>query len=253
MRKTLLKENRFSKYLIYALGEIILVVIGILLALQINNWNEERIFRKGNLVYLEKLQGELDLNLERLDFLHHGMNDGNVVAFDACIERCDSALSLISGDINNEGVVWLLEHNGFNSSVFNLQHSVYDELVSNGRLNSLGSDELVKEVQNYYRVITQEQFYINRRNSQVFKLWEECKYGFKMLQVDYQTQGLAAVQECAWIHDPQSTDFLDLKAALFETHRIMSRNRDRLVLQVEGTNALKASIPSFTSTLDSDS
>lgn len=42
IRKKLLAENKFSKYLLYALGEIILVVIGILIALQINNWNESR-------------------------------------------------------------------------------------------------------------------------------------------------------------------------------------------------------------------
>jgi hypothetical protein len=41
-RQKLLIENKFSKYLIYAIGEIILVVIGILIALSINNWNEER-------------------------------------------------------------------------------------------------------------------------------------------------------------------------------------------------------------------
>ena len=42
IRQTLIHENRFSKYLLYALGEIMLVVIGILIALQINNWNEDR-------------------------------------------------------------------------------------------------------------------------------------------------------------------------------------------------------------------
>ncbi len=38
----MLTENKFSKYLLYAIGEIILVVIGILIALSINNWNEQR-------------------------------------------------------------------------------------------------------------------------------------------------------------------------------------------------------------------
>lgn len=38
----MLVENKFSKYLLYAVGEIVLVVIGILIALQINNWNEDR-------------------------------------------------------------------------------------------------------------------------------------------------------------------------------------------------------------------
>ncbi|MGD1948015.1 MAG: DUF6090 family protein [Croceivirga sp.] len=42
IRQKLLSENRFSKYLLYAIGEIILVVIEILIALQINNWNDNR-------------------------------------------------------------------------------------------------------------------------------------------------------------------------------------------------------------------
>lgn len=42
IRQKLLTENKFSKYLLYAIGEIVLVVIGILIALQINNWNELR-------------------------------------------------------------------------------------------------------------------------------------------------------------------------------------------------------------------
>lgn len=42
IRQKLISKNKFSKYLLYAIGEIILVVIGILIALQINNWNEDR-------------------------------------------------------------------------------------------------------------------------------------------------------------------------------------------------------------------
>lgn len=42
IRQQLLNENKTSKYLKYAIGEIVLVMIGILLALQVNNWNNER-------------------------------------------------------------------------------------------------------------------------------------------------------------------------------------------------------------------
>jgi hypothetical protein len=42
IRQRLLIDNKFSKYLLYAIGEILLVVIGILIALQVNNWNEHR-------------------------------------------------------------------------------------------------------------------------------------------------------------------------------------------------------------------
>ena len=53
IRQQLLAENRLGKYLIYALGEIVLVVIGILIALQINNWNEAK---KTTLVETEMLK-----------------------------------------------------------------------------------------------------------------------------------------------------------------------------------------------------
>ncbi|MGB5316110.1 MAG: DUF6090 family protein [Robiginitalea sp.] len=43
IRQRLLTENNFNRYLVYAIGEIILVVIGILIALQINNWNQNRL------------------------------------------------------------------------------------------------------------------------------------------------------------------------------------------------------------------
>ena len=42
IRKDLMEKNKTSRYIKYAIGEIILVVIGILIALQINNWNENR-------------------------------------------------------------------------------------------------------------------------------------------------------------------------------------------------------------------
>ena len=75
IRKRLLTENKFSKYLIYAIGEIVLVVIGILIALQINNWNTQQNEIKnlrGDLTYLiEDLRKDkkqlLQLKQERLE------------------------------------------------------------------------------------------------------------------------------------------------------------------------------------------
>jgi len=60
IRQKLLQENRVSKYLIYAIGEIVLVIIGILIALQVNNWNEQRKERKYELTMLEEVQKELN-------------------------------------------------------------------------------------------------------------------------------------------------------------------------------------------------
>jgi Family of unknown function (DUF6090) len=62
IRQNMIKENRASKYLLYAFGEIVLVVIGILIALSINNWNENRkeeVILKSNLsTILEILEND---------------------------------------------------------------------------------------------------------------------------------------------------------------------------------------------------
>jgi uncharacterized membrane protein YgaE (UPF0421/DUF939 family) len=59
IRQRLLSENKFSKYLIYAIGEIVLVVIGILIALSINNWNQQRLLEKQSQQVLINLREEI--------------------------------------------------------------------------------------------------------------------------------------------------------------------------------------------------
>lgn len=67
IRHKMLKENRLSKYIVYAIGEIILVVIGILIALSINNKNEIRKQRDLELHYLSNIKTDLILNIKHLD------------------------------------------------------------------------------------------------------------------------------------------------------------------------------------------
>ena len=66
----LLTENRFIKYLIYAIGEIILVVIGILIALYFNNQNEKRKDLTNEIEMLVNLNRDLDKNLEELSWTY---------------------------------------------------------------------------------------------------------------------------------------------------------------------------------------
>lgn len=67
IRQQLLSQNKFSKYMIYAIGEIILVVIGILIALKVNNWNEKQNNLKYEQSILKELKKELGNNLKQLE------------------------------------------------------------------------------------------------------------------------------------------------------------------------------------------
>lgn len=66
-RQKLLLENKTSKYFKYAIGEIILVVIGILIALQINNWNEGKKERKKEQAFLKEINLDFKSNKSQLD------------------------------------------------------------------------------------------------------------------------------------------------------------------------------------------
>ena len=67
IRQKLLTENKFSKYLLYAIGEIILVVIGILIALQINNWNEKKKEAEKERAFLKEINLDFKSNKAQLD------------------------------------------------------------------------------------------------------------------------------------------------------------------------------------------
>ncbi len=89
LRQHLLAENRVSRYLIYAVGEILLVVIGILIALQIDNWNEWRKERTKEQEVLSELKENLQRNIEDL----------NNVAEQA--RRFNSSRNIISSTLEN--------------------------------------------------------------------------------------------------------------------------------------------------------
>jgi len=69
IRQQLVKENKTTKYLLYAIGEIILVVIGILIALQINTWNQNRINANEELEILNSLKA--GLKKDQADILYN--------------------------------------------------------------------------------------------------------------------------------------------------------------------------------------
>ncbi len=92
IRQQLLTENKFSKYLIYAVGEILLVVIGILIALQINNWNQYQKERKTEVKVLKEVVENLEANILRLQSMIERCNTDNQSA-DISISILDKNLA----------------------------------------------------------------------------------------------------------------------------------------------------------------
>ena len=137
VRKNLLSQNRFTKYLLYAIGEIILVVIGILIALQINNWNEQKNQKQKLNSYLIALKGELEENLTRLDLAaNRSKNDLLRTVNTIKITNSDSAKYFTSKDIyelkKDESPIFKVE----------LSSAVYKDLINSGVLKDLKDRDL---------------------------------------------------------------------------------------------------------------
>lgn len=88
IRRQLLTENRFSKYLIYAIGEIVLVVIGILIALQVNVMNNNRSLERTKQIYYKQILGDLERDISFIKYVTVGL-DSTKVLYDSFFKSLD--------------------------------------------------------------------------------------------------------------------------------------------------------------------
>ncbi len=134
IRQKLLVENKLSLYLIYAIGEIVLVVIGILIALQINNWNEERKANISENKALIALKNEFDKNIERFRFIIKERDSGQVVLRSYFDIIANDTISIEKKAQANKGAYF-----GGN---WGAQNTVLIGLVNSGAIDNIKNDSL---------------------------------------------------------------------------------------------------------------
>lgn len=163
IRQKLLNENRFSKYLIYALGEIILVVIGIVIALQINNWNEEQKTKKLEQQLLVSLLEEFEANL---DLLHQtmAMCDSITSKTIELGEFTGPSLPIVDELVLSKILIGVFKY----ESKFIPNQGVLNEIMNSGRLSVISDAELRKEISTWQSelvsVQNQEAYVLQRRD-----------------------------------------------------------------------------------------
>ena len=127
-----MEKNKSGKYFKYAIGEILLVVIGILIALQINNWNENQKKTLLENQYLIRLKEEAKWNIRQIE-----ENKQEHL-------QTSKELNVVINNLENNSL------DTFKSSIYRpnyihpwlLKTDTYDELVSTGTLNNITDLEL---------------------------------------------------------------------------------------------------------------
>ncbi len=155
IRYKLLTENRFTRYLFYALGEIFLVVIGILIALNVNNRNLQRMETKKEEGLIEKLSTQTSVNLKKIE--------EEIKFYNYVQTKSDSILSVFKSknfNITQEDVTALLQALTFDYHL-NLDMTTLNEASENGNLSLIRNSELREAI---YDFENQNTLFIQREN-----------------------------------------------------------------------------------------
>jgi len=228
IRQKLLSENKFNKYLIYAIGEIILVVIGILIALQVNNWNTHRNKREQVAHYSKLLIEDISNDIKMI----------KVSQFQAMksFKRIDSLKSYLSStnikDLSNTDLFVLTHDIMYKPFVWN--RSTLNEMKSSEIMQYFQNDSLKNKLIKYesFTYHLDEDFKHDLSNSQ--KAEEKIAEILNLNNI-YFSEMLILEQK----------RFNDPNLNLFETELYNKAKHNELQLIIENVNDLKKFLNTF--------
>ncbi len=161
IRQNLLNKGKTSRYFKYAIGEILLVVIGILIALQINNWNNLQIIyaqEKGTLI---KLVDDLKSDNRRFkDIIAYYKEHGQKLAKQKKL--------IFKKELSEDEVKIAMEFSGAYIQSLNPRRASYDKMLNTGRIYSLSSQEIVNTIIEYYQLL-EKNIYSNKEDRREFR------------------------------------------------------------------------------------
>jgi Family of unknown function (DUF6090) len=142
IRQNLLTENKFSKYLLYAIGEIILVVIGILIALSINNWNEAQKSKLIETALLQDFKKGLEFDILQMDSIS-AQYDRATISLKTVLKHLEENLPYTKEiDTHFFNTTLLYDSGGLTVSAY--------ETLKSGGLNLISSKEILDQIISVY-------------------------------------------------------------------------------------------------------
>jgi hypothetical protein len=234
IRQKMLNENKFSKYLMYAIGEIVLVVIGILIALSINNWNENLKNRNIETTALMNLRAEFKDNSTRL-------NDLISIKLQEDKEH-RTYLEIISNDsisLKNKIKVPIPKTSGRRWSA---TYEVLNGLLSSGEIEKIKNDSLkslltkwtvsvTAYIQTESRFLASTEDNKNYLGSRIyFEVAEEGDEGFRKFPSSYypnKTEALNNSQMINFINDIEYFNLFSTKLNILRIQLVIGNNIQR--------------------------
>lgn len=257
IRQNLLTENKTSpndsvgragKYFKYAIGKIVLVMIGILLALAINNWNTDRQLRASNKVYLNKMLNDLSVTKARLHKIAlEGMERKNAFSWPSLKEaakQCDSLLKLTYKGLDENDFDYLVTARiNAGGSLLNIPDNTYTEMLNTGKIYTLKSDTLTTAITGYYKMCQREADYNVINTGFVERGINKYEDGFGKLILDYDyNKANFKLEDYPFYSDSDSEAYKDFQIGLNLMANGQESNMRKMIYIIEETEKLIATL-----------
>ncbi|MDG1572492.1 DUF6090 family protein [Robiginitalea sp. M366] len=204
IRQRLLGENKIRKYLFYAIGEIILVVIGILIAIQLNDFNEDRKERKAELSFLQKLKDDIHADIQYLT-----LRDSVLEVYE---RRQEKGLELLLGATSVKDIITLDSLIQYRWQSFAVNRKTYDEMLNTRGIYIITNRDLLNNLSDHYALIEayQQNFReINEDSREYFKASHLNPFDY--IKRHYKDQSFdRALLDTTWISNHNSPAYLAL-------------------------------------------
>ncbi|MFY9242455.1 MAG: DUF6090 family protein [Polaribacter sp.] len=162
IRGKLLVEKRLGNYLAYAIGEVLLVVVGIVLAIQFSNWNDKRNEVKKEIWYLDNIANDMFYQKEGLEMLK--------TDFEETLETANNLLLTYNKTRNYTAIDSLSKK--LNSLMITYSYpntdNTYRELLSSGQVALIENDSLITNIIDFYLNTSEIDFIFKTNENQVF-------------------------------------------------------------------------------------
>ncbi|MEP5613744.1 MAG: DUF6090 family protein [Cyclobacteriaceae bacterium] len=198
-RRKNIEESKMKKVILYALGEIFLVVIGILIAVQLNNWNNQRKLEQVESVSLTRLYEDLRSDFYRFDFLDSAMNHHS--------NLCDSVSNLITTQTSVEDRLHLIKIHAIQVFLLEANTITYEEMTNTGRLYSLSDRRLRRLITLYYRQIKKWDTYSEANSNRVRHMIEDSNLrDYWVIQSKLRNGEQVTPRDFPWLNQQQSDE-----------------------------------------------
>lgn len=151
IRYTLIKDGNLKRYIPYAIGEILLVMIGILLAFQVSKWYDNSIKRTNEIKYYQNIKDQI--NEDRY------LINGELRYNDRIKDQFKYAIKIIeNNDRSKMDTLGIIVRNLIEYSDFDKQSNIYETMVNSGEIKLLNNHEIVHLI----RILEERYTYLNR-------------------------------------------------------------------------------------------